>query len=132
MTAKTIYNDDFTVADFEAGDLVELHPATDAWMQGDRFGMVSKVGRKYIHVSLDRSERILQFMPKYVGQRIAEPTNRECEAAVHQYLKQKHPMPDAKVFYADGVRVSTRSSNPHKRRLAKKILREVEKQNGPR
>lgn len=40
---------------------VELHPATDAWMQGDRFGVVERIGKRWIYVRLDRSQRILPF-----------------------------------------------------------------------
>lgn len=64
---STEYSDNFIVKDFQIGDNIELHPATDAWMQGDRFGMVSKIGRKYIHVLMDRSDRTLQMLPKDVG-----------------------------------------------------------------
>jgi hypothetical protein len=42
------------------GDKVQSHPATDAWMQGDRFGEVVKVGRKYVHVKMD-SGKIRRF-----------------------------------------------------------------------
>lgn len=50
----------------KTGDRVELHPATDAWMQGDRYGEVIKIGRKYIHVKMDRSGRTLPMLPKHV------------------------------------------------------------------
>jgi hypothetical protein len=39
-----------SVSQFHVGDLVELHPATDLWMRGCRYGEVTKVGRKYISV----------------------------------------------------------------------------------
>lgn len=48
------------------GMRVEVHPSTDAWMMGDRFGEVVKNGRKYIHVRMDRSGRVLQFLPVYI------------------------------------------------------------------
>ncbi len=54
------------VADFTVGTRVELHPATDAWMQGDRFGTVSSVGRKYVRVTMDRSGRVLGKLPMHV------------------------------------------------------------------
>lgn len=44
-----------------AGMRVQTHPATDAWMMGDRFGMVVKVGRTKVHVKMDRSGRTLRF-----------------------------------------------------------------------
>ena len=37
------------------GQRVELHPAFDAWIKGDRFGTVIKITRKNIHVKLDKS-----------------------------------------------------------------------------
>lgn len=40
------------------GQRVELHPATDAWMMGDRYGEVVKIGRTYIHVKMDRSGKV--------------------------------------------------------------------------
>lgn len=133
---STHYSDDFTVKDFEAGDCVELHPATDAWMQGDRFGLVCKVGRKYIHVSMDRSSRILQFLPKYVGQILRDPEPQSppvCDNRIEEVLNNPviggntyFPAP-AQVFTVQGARVSTRSSKPWKRSLAKKILRETSK-----
>jgi hypothetical protein len=53
-----------TVATFTVGQRVELHPATDAWMQGDRFGVVVKLGRVYVHVKMDRSGRTLPMRPR--------------------------------------------------------------------
>lgn len=46
------------------GDRVQAHPATDAWMRGDRYGAVESVGRKRVHVRMDRSGRILRFAPE--------------------------------------------------------------------
>lgn len=48
-------------------DRVETHPATNAWIFGDRFGTVVKVGRKYVHVKLDRSGRTVPFTPENIG-----------------------------------------------------------------
>lgn len=47
--------------DFFIGALVELHPATDAWMQGDTMGVVRKIGSKYIHLDMLKSGRRLCF-----------------------------------------------------------------------
>ncbi len=58
---------EFTVASFARNERVELHPATDAWMQGDRFGEVVKVGREYVHVRMDRSARKLAIRPRHIG-----------------------------------------------------------------
>ncbi len=35
------------------GDRVALHPATDWWMRGARFGRIKKIGRKLVHVQLE-------------------------------------------------------------------------------
>lgn len=50
----------------KVGDRVESHPATDAWIRGDRFGEIVKIGRKYIHVQMDRSGRVRRFIPQNV------------------------------------------------------------------
>lgn len=42
------------------GKRVELHPATDAWMRGDRYGTVTKVTAKWVYVKMDRSEKTLK------------------------------------------------------------------------
>lgn len=42
---------------------VELNPATDAWMMGDRYGTIIKAGRKYAHVRMDKSKRVLRVTP---------------------------------------------------------------------
>lgn len=44
---------------FRLHERVELHPATDAWMRGDRYGTIKKVTKKYYHIAMDRSGRVL-------------------------------------------------------------------------
>jgi hypothetical protein len=51
------------LSDFSIGDRVEVHPATDVWMQGDRFGVVVKIGRAKLTLRMDRSDRELRFAP---------------------------------------------------------------------
>jgi hypothetical protein len=46
---------------FAAGDRVGTHPATDAWMSGDRFGEVVSASKVGVRVRLDRSGRVLRF-----------------------------------------------------------------------
>lgn len=46
---------------FKTRERVQAHPATDVWMRGDRYGTVEMVGRKYVHVKMDRSGRTLKF-----------------------------------------------------------------------
>lgn len=49
-----------------SGVRVQTHPATDAWMMGDRYGEIVKVGRTKIHVKMDRSGRTLRFSPENI------------------------------------------------------------------
>lgn len=49
------------------GERVELHPATDAWMMGDRFGDVVGIGRKVVKVKMDRSGKVRRVSPENVG-----------------------------------------------------------------
>lgn len=49
------------------GKRIELHPATDAWMRGDRYGDVTRVGRKYVYVRMDRSGRTLKVAFDNIG-----------------------------------------------------------------
>jgi hypothetical protein len=52
-----------SVDQFRAGDRVQLHPATDAWMMGDRYGTVIKIGRQLLHVRMDRSGKVRKVSP---------------------------------------------------------------------
>ncbi len=45
------------------GQRVQFHPATDAWIRGDRYGTVVRLGRTRVHVRMDVSGRILTFAP---------------------------------------------------------------------
>ena len=55
-----------TIASFKLGDRVELHPALDRWMRGDRFGAVVGIGRKFLKVRMDRSGRTIPLLPENV------------------------------------------------------------------
>lgn len=48
---------------FVVGDRVQTHPATDAWMSGDRYGDVVTAGRRFVHVKMDRSGLTKRFLP---------------------------------------------------------------------
>lgn len=53
------------MGDFRPGDRVMAHPATDAWMQGDRYGVVAKISpRATVLVRMDRSKRLRRFLPE--------------------------------------------------------------------
>ena len=49
-------------ARFRLGERVQLHPATDDWMRGDRYGEVVRQGQKgTAHVKLDKSGRTKRY-----------------------------------------------------------------------
>lgn len=52
--------------DFVPGTRIELHPGTDQWIMGDRFGEITYIGRSYLHVKMDRSGRTLKVPPEHV------------------------------------------------------------------
>lgn len=49
--------------DYVKGQRVQLHPATDRWMMGDRFGTVQHIGRKLVHVLMDKSNKLIRVSP---------------------------------------------------------------------
>lgn len=53
------------------GERVELHPGTDAWMRGDRFGEIVAVIERHgrpvtVRVLMDKSGRVLRLDPNRV------------------------------------------------------------------
>lgn len=54
----------FTAGDFEGGMRVELHPGTDRWMMGDRFGTVVHHTLTRVHVKMDVSGKTLRCVPQ--------------------------------------------------------------------
>lgn len=58
---------------FLIGDRVQTHPATDSWMQGDRYGEVVKIGHAYVHVKLDKSGLTKKFAPENLIRIEVEP-----------------------------------------------------------
>ncbi len=53
---------DHTINDFAVGERVKAHPATDTFMRGDVYGVIRKIGRRLIHVEMDRSGRTIRFV----------------------------------------------------------------------
>lgn len=49
--------------EFATGERVELHPAHDAWMRGDRYATVERVGRSLVWVRSDKSQRLRWMHP---------------------------------------------------------------------
>lgn len=58
----------FTLNDFRIGDRVELHPATDLWMRGARYGTVIRVGRTVLTINVDKLGRTVRVAPEDIGQ----------------------------------------------------------------
>ena len=58
---------------FKVGDRVEMHPATDEWMRGDRFGEIvfrirgSRQGMPGYRVKLDKSGRFIRTTAELIG-----------------------------------------------------------------
>lgn len=52
---------------FKPFQRVEVAPHTNAWISGDRFGDVVKIGRFYVHVKMDRSGKVRKFVPENIG-----------------------------------------------------------------
>ena len=55
---------DNTIKDFTVGQRVQMHPATDLFMRGARFGDVVSIGRKVIRVKLDKLSRPISVAPR--------------------------------------------------------------------
>jgi ribosomal protein L21E len=64
--------------DFPEGKRVQLHPGTDQWMMGDRFGTVRTIDPKtfLIHVKMDRSGKTLKCRPDHILERNPETDHR--------------------------------------------------------
>ena len=56
-----------TSENYLVGKRVELSPATDAWMRGDRYGEVVGVTAKYVRVKLDKSGQTVRLHPDNIG-----------------------------------------------------------------
>ena len=64
-----VWDREITIEDFsKEGRRVEMHPCTDWWMQGDRFGVVTKVDREagLLRVRLDRSGQTIRVAPRLI------------------------------------------------------------------
>lgn len=56
------------LSDFKKGQRVQLHPGTDRWMRGDRYGEIFGIGRRYLAVKMDKSGDIVRFLPSAIGE----------------------------------------------------------------
>jgi hypothetical protein len=53
----------FTINDFSPRQRVQLHPGTDRWARGDRYGEVVSVGRLSVRIHMDRSGHTIRVSP---------------------------------------------------------------------
>lgn len=53
-----------SASEFTVGQRVELHPAHDAWMAGDRYADVVRVGKSIVFVKSDKSGRVRWMFPE--------------------------------------------------------------------
>lgn len=58
-----------TQTDLKPGDRIEMHPATDMWMRGDRYGTVTSLGTR-IRIHLDKSDRNVYVLPSSILKRV--------------------------------------------------------------
>lgn len=56
-----------TLDELKPGDRVEMHPATDTWMRGDRLATVVRKGTVRVTLLMDRSGHEIRFYPRAVG-----------------------------------------------------------------
>jgi len=64
-----VWERDLIMEDFQkTGRRVEMHPCTDWWMQGDRFGTVIKIDvpNGTLSVKLKRSNRTVRVTPNLI------------------------------------------------------------------
>lgn len=57
---------EYSAPHFAKGERVQLHPGTDRWMMGDRYGVVTGHIKGKIRVKLDKSGKSLLFYNKDV------------------------------------------------------------------
>lgn len=51
------------MAEIEEGKRYQMHPVTDLFMFGDRYGEVASKGSKYVYVRMERSGRLRSVLP---------------------------------------------------------------------
>lgn len=51
----------------KVGKRVQLHPATDLWMMGLRYGLCVKIGRQYLTIKADANGKQYRVHPDNVS-----------------------------------------------------------------
>jgi hypothetical protein len=90
---------DLLLLTFNVGDRVELAPHLDRWMMGDRFGEIVKIGRRFLHVHMDRSEKTIHVVPENIGTKVSEKWVDIVFAQGDDYTKIADMGVDEMVFY---------------------------------
>jgi hypothetical protein len=57
---------EYTAQDFHKGQRVQMHPATDLFMRGARYGTVVRVAKTYVSVKLDKLTYAVRFYPREI------------------------------------------------------------------
>ena len=60
------------------GTRVQLHPATDAWMRGDRYAEIVAIGHTYLRVKTDSGRTIRVHADNILEQIIAPCGHEDC------------------------------------------------------
>lgn len=55
---------DLLLSSFNEGDRVRTSASTLAWLAGDRFGEVTKIGHAFVHVRMDASGKVRRMAPE--------------------------------------------------------------------
>ncbi len=61
-------NSPFNISSFRIGDRVQMHPATDWWMRGVKFGEVVNLGETCLVIKLDLRPRRITVHPDKIGE----------------------------------------------------------------
>lgn len=52
----------YSMASFRIGQRVQLHPCTDHWMRGDKYGTITRiVGHSWLTVQMDSGRMLRHF-----------------------------------------------------------------------
>lgn len=89
---------DLLLLTFNVGDRIELAPHLDRWMTGDRFGEIVKIGRRFLHVRMDVSDKTIPVVPEN-ARKIAEKWVDVVFAQGDDYTKIANMGVDEMVFY---------------------------------
>ncbi len=54
----------------QVGERVEISPSCDLWMQGARYGEVTRVTTEIVYVKLDRTGKRYKFTPDQIYRKV--------------------------------------------------------------